>query len=284
MDQTKQILQRVEECLGLARKHYGIELPWIDVRFDLSGDTAGFYCSRGDKKWFRFNRGLIEHHLEDFLVDTVPHEVSHYVTRTIWGRKVKSHGKEWKSVMRDVFKLEPTRCHSLDTSALKVTYEYTCGCPGHVHKLSKRQHLKAQRYLSTYCRRCKAHVSFRAEVGPSKNPLPIVEKLFVSTGGRALSTDDLNRVRKIISTCEVKSVVADSVMSHRDCEVLARQLGWARNLIERHDRPNTLPSNVSHAVLFEKHGCDRHMRMAKAYEARGVIVRVIKEAVTKIAS
>lgn len=283
MDQTKLVLQRVEECLVMARKHYGIDLPWIECLFDITGSTAGKYCTKGTRRWFRFNRGLIEHNLNHFIVDTIPHEVSHYVCRSIWGRKVKSHGNEWKSVMRDVYKLEPTRCHSMDTQSLTVTFEYTCDCPDQVHKLSKRQHYRALRNPTTHCLKCKARVTFQREVGPSKNPLPIVDKLFVSTGGRALTSDDLGRVKKIISACEVKTVVADGMMSRRECEELAKKLGWPRDLVQRHERLDSLPNNVSHAVLFEKQGSDRHTRMAKAYAERGVIVRVIK-AETAVAS
>lgn len=180
--------------------------------------------------------------------------------------------------MRDVYKLEPTRCHSMDTQSLTVTFEYTCGCVDRIHKLSKRQHNRAMRDPTTHCTKCKARVIFKREVGPSKNPLPIVDKLFVSTGGRVLTSDDLGRVKKIISACEVKTVVADGIMSRRECEELAKRLGWPRDLVQRHDRLNTLPNNVSHAVLFEMQGSDRHARIAKAYEKRGVIVRVIKTA------
>ena len=278
MDKTKLILQRVSECLNLARKHYGIDLPWIDVLFDLAGDTAGQFCMGDGRNWFRFNRGLVEDNLENFLAEIVPHEVSHYVTRAIWGRQVKSHGSEWKSVMLSVYSLKPSRCHSMDTRVLKVSYQYKCNCADLVHKLSKRQHNKALRFQRTYCRLCKAFLIFIRELAPDKNPLPIVDRLFVSSGGRALTPDDFSRVKMILSTCTVKSVVADSDMTSRDCQVLAKQLGIPRDLVVQHERPNSLPGNVSHAVLFERLGSDRHARMAKAYAERGVVVRVLKTA------
>ena len=52
---------------------------------------------------------FIEHNLNDFLRDTVPHEVAHLYEWTIY-RSI-GHKKHWKEFMQMMGVLDPKRCH-----------------------------------------------------------------------------------------------------------------------------------------------------------------------------
>jgi SprT protein len=151
------IYNKFDECYEIA-KSKGIDLPKIEVHFDLKGVVAGQFC-RYDRMFFRVNLVLAEENINDYLNQTVPHEFSHYIVRSQFNEKgfeVKSHGYEWKRTMVRVFGLNPERCQ-YDTTNAKVrqtqTYTYKCGCRqiqlGALRH--KRMQLKERSYICCYC-------------------------------------------------------------------------------------------------------------------------------------
>ena len=145
---TKELRNRVEakvlECLCKAEDVFrGHTFPMIEIKYDLKGKSAGQYCRRaGGNQYFRLNTVLMTKNADDFIDRrTVPHEVAHYITRTVYGLMVKSHGREWKDVMSKVFGLDSSRCHKYDVSNSKrqmTVHIWGCGCRD--HKLSARKH------------------------------------------------------------------------------------------------------------------------------------------------
>jgi len=72
--------------------------------------------------------------------------------------KLKSHGSEWRKIMRD-FGCSPDRTHSYDTTNSRcsrksqVRYIYACQC--RKHNLSKTRHNRLQSGKASYsCRHC----------------------------------------------------------------------------------------------------------------------------------
>ncbi|MHB8622807.1 MAG: SprT-like domain-containing protein [Sulfuricaulis sp.] len=115
----------------------------------------------------RINRRLLEQNVEDFLLNTVPHEVSHLIVYHMHGRYAAPHGTEWASIMREVFELKPVRCHGYNVQPnMSVAYRYLCGCATG-HSFSTRRHNSAQRGRRYYCRRCRQSLTFSHRENPS---------------------------------------------------------------------------------------------------------------------
>ena len=149
-------IARTKEWIDLANKDLGLNIPYPTVSFKLKGRCAG--QARPMSNELRFNAVLLEENGNAFLKRTVPHEVAHIVARNKYGR-VQSHGVEWKSVMR-FFGLEPTRCHTYDTSNSSVSrkrmereFLYKCACQ--TFKLTKTRHRRALKGAQYICKNCK---------------------------------------------------------------------------------------------------------------------------------
>lgn len=146
-------LEGVRAYIAKANALYRRSFPMPTVSFDLRGKTAGqaYY----QKNHIRLNPVLFTENIEEFLGDTVPHEVAHLVARQLHLPKtIQSHGVEWQAVMRD-FGLKPRRCHSYDVTNAQVgkAYAYRCGCRDHT--LSSRKHLAVTRGARYTCRKCR---------------------------------------------------------------------------------------------------------------------------------
>lgn len=145
------VQERVHEALGRCREVYP-ELPAPRVWFDLKGASAG--QAHLGKGGLRFNPVLLEGNRSAFFDDVIPHEMAHWlVFHLANGPRLKPHGREWKSVMRDLFGLEPKVTHQFDIKHSQVRpYHYRCHCQSHY--FTARRHslvLKGRRYR---CRDC----------------------------------------------------------------------------------------------------------------------------------
>jgi SprT protein len=136
-------------------------LPTIE--FDLLGRCAGRAYCRENR--IRLNPVLLLENQTDFIEETVPHEVAHLLTRTLYlgpGR-MKPHGPEWKAVML-ALGLKPTRCHDYDTTNAQVRQErrfsYACAC--RTIQEPARTHFKLQRgEIWSRCSFCGAHFTLQ---------------------------------------------------------------------------------------------------------------------------
>lgn len=150
---------RLIECYQIARSELGKSFPLPELVFNQRGKIAGAAHLQANK--IRLNPTLLTDNLAHFLSDVIPHEVCHLLVFQIFGR-VKPHGKEWQTMMVDLFGLVPNVHHKLDVSKVKgKEFEYFCEC-GPI-KLSIRRHNKIVRNQQQYiCRRC----------GSNLKPLP----------------------------------------------------------------------------------------------------------------
>ncbi len=156
----------VVSTLKTAEKYYGRVFECPEITMDLRGRAAGQFrfITKGRRMYgaqLRFNRALLEQYQQDFIDEVVPHEVAHLVTYVLYGRGVKPHGKEWQSIMLEVFGREASVRHSFDTSSLEQRkgkrFPYLCQCSGRVHQLGLTRHKRAQSRGTAYiCRSCKA--------------------------------------------------------------------------------------------------------------------------------
>jgi len=106
------------------------------IAWDLRGRRAGeanFKYEFGNRiKWgqIRLNKGIAKRYPDDFIKETVPHEVAHFVSFELHGRAGCGHGHEWQQVMRQLG-LKPKRTHSYAVKPARrlKRYQVACGCP-----------------------------------------------------------------------------------------------------------------------------------------------------------
>lgn len=99
-EQFQAIRNKVQECIALAEQKFGIKMPAVQVRFDLTGRAAGMAGMRYGQFYLRFNikhMSLGGKTWDHLLNDTVPHEVAHTVCQAFpqFGR---AHNTGWKRV------------------------------------------------------------------------------------------------------------------------------------------------------------------------------------------
>ena len=137
-------------------------VPGIDLNRILSSSQLN--PVNRTENLLRFNPQLYQENREDFLRQTVPHEVAHLVAHQLFGLRIQPHGEEWQLIMRGVYELPPSRCHTYAVKRRQVArFIYRCSCPDGEFPFSAQRHAlvaKGRRYL---CRRCRATLNFSGE-------------------------------------------------------------------------------------------------------------------------
>ncbi|MCP5408831.1 MAG: SprT-like domain-containing protein [Chromatiaceae bacterium] len=152
-EQTKQFTLAL---LRQAGAHFGVILHPVDIRFDLRGKAAGMlrFTAPGEPV-IRYNRALLEQYRDEFIKQTVPHEVAHLVVAALHPHRTAPHGPEWRMVI-SFFGAEPKRCHNfqVDESVIRrlPRFRYRCGCREHMLTSIRRNRIA--RGESYYCRHC----------------------------------------------------------------------------------------------------------------------------------
>ena len=155
-DQRSEVRAETARFVTLAGELLGRRFPAIPVKFDLSGTTAGMFKADGDDCLIRYNPWIFAKYYQENLVDTVPHEVAHYIVHLTRGRRrVKPHGPEWQALM-EAFGVDPSVTFNLDLSGIpqrrQRTHAYRCACRD--HDVSTTRHRRIERgtvYLCRYC-------------------------------------------------------------------------------------------------------------------------------------
>lgn len=131
------VVAELTKCIGiLEAKFVGYKFPMPTILYTKRGTTAG--TARYTQWEINLNAGLLmdPKHQDEMIKQTAPHELAHLVTFKVypetmergavqWTRnglkrgKREVHGPRFMSVMRVMGKDE-TRCHSMDTSAVRV--------------------------------------------------------------------------------------------------------------------------------------------------------------------
>ncbi|VXC60198.1 Protein SprT [Pseudomonas sp. 8Z] len=157
-----QLHARVEACYQLAETFFKQRFPRPEVSFKLRGQKAGVAHLTENK--LRFNLQLYRDNREDFLRQTVPHEVAHLVAHQLFGLRIQPHGEEWQLIMRGVYELAPNRCHNYEVERRKVSrFIYRCSCPDGEFPFSAQRHALVAKGRRYFCRRCKATLHFTGQ-------------------------------------------------------------------------------------------------------------------------
>ena len=168
----KDVVARVEDKILQvyldAQSIWGRNFDLPAISYDLLGRCAG--RAHISEKRIRLNPVLLLENQVDFIERTVPHEVAHLVTYTIYpeSRLIKPHGREWKAIMQ-ALGYKPIRCHSYDTTNAQVRRErrFTYACACRAIQETARTHFKIQRggYWPLKCRNCQSVFRFRQNEG-----------------------------------------------------------------------------------------------------------------------
>lgn len=151
------------QCAAPLLHGSGRKFPELDVRCDLRGKCAGQVRHQADGGLvIRYNLEIAVLQTDDFLAQTVPHEVAHVVTWLLHGNRARPHGREWQSVMR-FFGQDIGRCHEfkLPTTGQhrQRRWHYECDC--REHQLSTTRHHRAQRGHQYQCRLCNGLLRYK---------------------------------------------------------------------------------------------------------------------------
>ena len=113
----------VEAAFTACEKHYEQKFKRPEVRYNIRNTNGGeAWCHRN---LIRLNLTFLVENEEEFLKQTVPHEVAHLVAHYVYdskpmnGKKVRPHGREWKEVM-GVLGLQPKVTHSYNVTSLDI--------------------------------------------------------------------------------------------------------------------------------------------------------------------
>lgn len=149
--------------LELAEKVFNRQFDFPDIDYSLRGSVAGY---ANYWKWqMRINRPLMRDNVQDFINDTIPHELAHLIAFKIYGPKIKPHGPEWKFVCRKLG-YEPNRCHTLKTTPARIhkKYIYTCDCGGSFSFGAKRHRQAQENPRRYFCKSCKGFIVFTNQI------------------------------------------------------------------------------------------------------------------------
>ncbi|MGA8134606.1 MULTISPECIES: SprT family zinc-dependent metalloprotease [Pseudomonas] len=159
----EQLKTRVEDCFQQAESFFKRPFKRPVVSLKLRGQKAG--VAHLHENLLRFNPQLYRENSEDFLKQTVAHEVAHLIAHQLFGERIQPHGEEWQLIMRGVYELPPNRCHTYEVQRRRVTrYIYRCPCAESDFAFSAQRHRlvsEGRRYL---CRRCRNTLVFSGEM------------------------------------------------------------------------------------------------------------------------
>lgn len=171
--QVKQrVTAKIDAGIGLLNKHYRINMKKPTVVYKKRGATAG---TANPATWvIDLNATLLMENIDDFIARTVPHELAHLgtytvypetMTRNVFGRRGKRdfHGFRWQEVMQVLGVKDKSRCHTYDVSNAKIKrtssakYSYRCtGCQTIV-EMTPRAHKKILLGYRYWHRGCSNH-------------------------------------------------------------------------------------------------------------------------------
>ena len=155
-EQQNRAVRHTEAMLSLGATLIGQRVPTPRITFDLRGQAAGqFRLDAAGRPAIRYNPALMTRYEAEFLAQTVPHEVAHYLAYLRYGRGIRPHGPQWQQLMRGLG-ADPRRCHEFDVTGLSARrlqrHPYHCRCSE--HELTSIRHHRLLRGATYICRTC----------------------------------------------------------------------------------------------------------------------------------
>ena len=171
------LTNETQKYITKASEIYNRPFPMPKISIKLTGTRAG--TADSNTLTITYNPELYVQNKEVFLARTVPHEVAHIICRIrfdhsmYYMKKIRSHGNEWKQIMRELGVADIKRTHSYDTSTLvnkrkhNRPYLYNCGCRDFNVTLNLHRKMSMGRYR--ICKQCKGKLVLKGTVGITGN-------------------------------------------------------------------------------------------------------------------
>ncbi len=162
-EQKSQIRESVDRFYAKAVKLLKADpnAKQIKITYDVRGIVGGKASIQ--KRAVMVNEQLAYENFDDYLINTIGHEVAHIVAYQLCGLRIKPHGKEWRGVMT-VLGLDPVRCHEYDTTRTARrrprNYIYKCNCS--IHRITESRHKQNKNGRFMICRICGFKAAFYA--------------------------------------------------------------------------------------------------------------------------
>lgn len=154
-----QVRACVQACYARAERYFLRHFPHPEVSFQLRGGNAG--VAEPGRHRLRFNRQLLLENGQPFVDEVVPHEVAHLLAYVLFGRRIRPHGREWQSIMRDVLGRVPKTRHGFDVKkAARQSFIYACQCQDREHALTIIRHRRMGQGQVYVCRVCRQPLRF----------------------------------------------------------------------------------------------------------------------------
>lgn len=154
-----QVRACVQACYDHAERYFLRPFPRPEVSFKLRGGHAG--VAEPGRQRLRFNRQLLLENGQPFVDEVVPHEVAHLLAYALFGRRIRPHGVEWQSIMRDVLGCIPKTRHGFDVKkAARQSFIYACQCQDREHALTIIRHRRMSQGQVYVCRVCRQPLRF----------------------------------------------------------------------------------------------------------------------------
>ena len=154
----ERISREVERHCALAN------VPVPPISFDLTGVFAGI-CYQDH---IEYNLEIANRYPDTFLIDTVPHEIAHWVDfvrndyqdrRHPSGRR-DMHGKYFKAIAKELGAQTATyHSYAVTSKRAQKRWAYKCECPLE-HEISTITHNRMQKGQIRVCKSCGGELKF----------------------------------------------------------------------------------------------------------------------------
>lgn len=291
------LFDKVERCFLQAEDYFDCTIVRPKIAFDIRGQDAGrAYFSVGRltkrKTQLKFNEILLHENEDSFLENVVAHECAHLVAYDIYGSRIKPHGKEWKSIMCNLYGLEPAVRHHLDVSGVSnKPFVYRCACIDKEIRIGKRQHSNIQKSDRYICNECKKGLVFvrekedeRLDISEHKQKLELAS-LFIYAQQNIRDDDIPERINYILNRRKPRIIY---LSKHAECnEAISKWIKKGRlksrvvegfeleTLIE--DCGEAGPIVTEHVVAIVKDVSPEEKQLFNMLQNRGTKVRTLKQ-------
>jgi SprT protein len=151
MSNRQKVLNEVKRLIELGNLQFPtakINYNDIEIRFTLYGKSAGRagIDRITGKQTLWFHPQLMERDINEYIKQTVAHEVAHLYKFLLYPSIGTNHGREFKYIAHKLGN-DGSRCHTLDTKGIgrpKQRYEYRCPKCGKTYMLTSYKHNRQQ--------------------------------------------------------------------------------------------------------------------------------------------
>lgn len=151
----KEIFETLKVLEEKAKSQYKLKKLKYKVNFDLKSlRILGRYSHH--TKTISFNKELILKSGIKKYLPVVIHEFSHLVAMKVFGKYIKSHGKEWKEIMVFFGEGDPKATTKDFSKEIADLHEIKANCKCTIHGISSIRAKRIKEGKEYYCKKCKS--------------------------------------------------------------------------------------------------------------------------------